>query len=298
MDLSFFLTENILESSLQFFKEILGINVAAAIKNEIKLEEFLKDQLTDAKLLSKVVDARFVGMINDTSINNENSSTDTDLILKHPSEDYDMLLVFGIQIADSVHLTKTDISRFTRALNRRSFNRPVVVLIRYGNLLSFSAAERGKYKNPGQLGEKIGRISILKDIDINHVHAGHERILNQLKIDRYVVSFKKLYDQWHKVFDLKILNKDFYDRIAAWYNKAIAEVKFPFGYYATLPENKEKTDPELQEIANQIACIRLLTRIIFVWFLKHKSRGNDSLVSGKIFDKLYIDTLLNYKDNY
>lgn len=298
MDLSFFLKGNILEGSRQFFKEILDINVAPAVKTEIKIQEFLKDQLTDAKLLSKVVDARIIGMINTISINNDSAIADTDLVLKNPSEDYDMLLVFGLEIDKNVHLTKTDISRITRALNRRSFNRPVVVLIRYGNLLSFSAAERGRYKNPGQSGEKVGRISILKDIDINHVHAGHERILQQLKIDRLVTSFKKLYDQWHKVFDLKILNKDFYDRIAAWYSNAIIEVKFPYSYYASLSENKEKTESELQEIANQIACIRLLTRIIFVWFLKHKRRGETSLVPEKIFDKSYFDSLLNYTDRY
>jgi hypothetical protein len=298
MDLKFFLDKDILDGSRHFFKEILDINVAPAVNTEIKIQDFLKDQLSDMKLLSKVTDARIIGMINTLSINDSSTIADTDLVLKNPSEDYDMLLVFGIEIGKNIHLTKTDISRITRAINRRSFNRPVVILIRYGNLLSFSAAERGRYKNPGQLGEKVGRISILKDIDINHIHAGHERILQQLKIDRLVTSFRKLYDQWHKVFDLKILNKDFYDRIAAWYGKAIIEVKFPYSYYASLSENKEKTESELQEIANQIACIRLLTRIIFVWFLKHKRRGETTLVPEKIFDKSYFDSLLNYTDKF
>lgn len=155
MDLKFFLDKNILDSSRQFFKEILDINVAPAVKTEIKIQEFLRDQLTDSKLLSKVVDARIIGMINTFSINNVSATADTDLVLKNPSEDYDMLLVFGIEINKNVTLTKTDISRLTRALNRRSFNRPVVVLIRYGNLLSFSAAERGRYKNPVNQGKRL-----------------------------------------------------------------------------------------------------------------------------------------------
>jgi len=160
MDLKFFLDKDILDASRQFFKEILDINVAPAVTTEIKIQEFLKDQLSDTKLLSKVIDARIIGMINTFSINNVSATADTDLVLKNPSEDYDMLLVFGLEIDYKVHLTKTDISRITRAINRRSFNRPVVVLIRYGNLLSFSAAERGLYKRTGQKGEKIGRISI------------------------------------------------------------------------------------------------------------------------------------------
>jgi hypothetical protein len=296
MDLKFFLNQNILDGSRQFFKEILGINIAPASMTEINLQKFLKDQLSDLKLLSKVVDARIIGMINTLSINGSTAIADTDMLLKNPFEDYDMLLVFAIDIEKNI--TKADISRFTRALNQRSFNRPIVLLIRYGTLISISAAERGKYERPSQPGEKVGRISILKDININHVHAGHERILNQLKIDRLVSSFKDLYDRWHKVFDLKILNKDFYDRIASWYGKAITEVRFPYSYYASLPDNKDKSESEIQEIANQIACIRLLTRIIFVWFLKHKRRGDSTLIPEKIFNKNYFDSLLNYSDNH
>ena len=131
MDLKFFLDKNILDASHQFFSEILDIKVAPAVKNEIKIQEFLKDQLTDSKLLSKVRDARIIGMINNDSITNDSAIADTDLVLKNPSDDYDMLLVFGIEINKNVTLTKTDISILTRALNRMSFNRPVVMLIRY-----------------------------------------------------------------------------------------------------------------------------------------------------------------------
>ena len=42
MDLKFFLNQNILDGSRQFFKEILDINVAPAANTEIKIQEFLK----------------------------------------------------------------------------------------------------------------------------------------------------------------------------------------------------------------------------------------------------------------
>ena len=42
---------------------------------------------------------------------------------------------------------------------------------------------------------------------------------------------------------------------------------------------------------NSQAMIRLITRMMFVWFMKEKG-----LVPEKLFDKSYIDTLLNYKD--
>lgn len=299
MDLSFFQSQNILEADNRFFKEILNISLSQATKSEIPVKQFLKDFLSDEKLLEKVADARFIGLVNDLSIEGKKQKEDVDNFLSNTTEDYDMLLVFGMQLKDGVIPTKTDISRLTRALNRRSESRPVVLILKYSDKISFSAAERGQYKRKGQKGEKVGRISILKDIHFNKVHAGHERILQQLKIDNSIKTFQLLYEKWRGVFDLKILNKEFYDKVAAWYSKAIAEVKFPYAYYSSLPENKGKSDNELQEIANQIACIRMLTRIIFVWFLRHKQKGTiEKLIPKKLFDKDYIDTFLNYSDKY
>lgn len=299
MDLSFFHDHEILEAGNIFFKSILNIDIAPAARSEISVKEFLKDYLTDQQLLDKVADARFVGMVNDRSIGGKEQIDEVENSLRNPSDDYDMLLVFGMTLKDGINPTKTDISRLTRALNRRSSSRPVVLILKYSDKISFSAAERGQYKRAGQKGERVGRISTLKDIHFRKVHAGHERILQQLKIDSSIKTFQLLYEKWRSVFDLKILNKEFYDKVAAWYSKAIAEVKFPYNYYSTLPENKGKSDNELQEIANQIACIRMLTRIIFVWFIKHKQKGaHEKLISVKLFDKNYIDAILNYADKY
>lgn len=296
MDLKFFLTENLFESTQRFFTELLNINVAPANKNELNIAEFLKEQLTDQKLLSNIKEARFVGMINNLSLNGKNVK-EVENILSKSREDYDMILVFGLKV-NSSQLSKTDITRLTRAINRRSANRPVVLLIKYGNFLSFSAAERENYQNPSRQGEKVGRISILKDLNLKHIHAGHERIINQLRIERSISSFREMNDQWHKVFDLKILNQEFYKRISAWYSNALCEVKFPYHYYSGLPENKGKKPNELQEIANQIACIRLLTRTIFVWFMKQKKRGDKSLIPDYLFEKKILDEILNYTDKY
>ena len=297
MDFKFFLNKDILAGSRQFFKEILDINVAPAVNTEIKIQEFLKDHLTDIKLLSKVADARIIGMINTLSINDSTTVADTDLVLKNPSEDYDMLLVFGIEIDKNVTLTKTDISRFTRALNRRSFNRPVVLLLKYSNQLSFSAAERGLYKKKGQKGEKIGRISILRDVSLSEdIHAGHERILLQLRINPLkITKFNELYNQWCDVFNLKTLNNDFYKKIADWYFWSTKVVKFPIDHYKTIQDNQKKTDEELQAEANQIALIRFITRIIFVWFLKSK---DSRIIPDEVFDYEELKKHLRFNDEY
>ncbi len=296
MDLSFFLNHNILDAGARFFEEVLDIKIDPASKTEINLKEFLKEYLTDEVLLNKIADARLIGMVNDLSIGGKEQKVKADEILHKDNGDYDMLIVFGIELAKEVHPTRSDISRLTRALNRRSASRPVVLLTRYSDKLTFSAAERGQYKREGQKGEKVGRISMLKGIYLRKIHAGHERILRQLSIQEGITSFNSIYSEWRKVFDLKILNKEFYLKVAAWYSTAISAVEFPSEYYKTLPENKNKNTEELQDIANQIACIRLLTRLIFVWFLRHKHRGKQPLIPDILFDNEYMDTVLNYSD--
>ena len=204
------------------------------MKSEINISEFLKEQMTDVQLLGKVKDARFVGMINNLTLEAKIKFEDARLPNLEPSDNYDSLLVFGIQLNENIKPTKTHISRLTRALNRRSFSRPVVLILKYGTYISFSSAERGQYKKSGHQGEKIGRISTLRDIDTHQVHAGHERILLQLRINPLKVStFKELYAQWQEVFNLKTLNNDFYKKIADWYFWATKVVKFPSDHYKT-----------------------------------------------------------------
>lgn len=284
MNLDFFNKTNILESTLHFFSSELDIKIAPAAKSEINLTEFLKEQLTDSQLLKKVKDARFAGMINNLTLEGKTEGQETELALKQPSDDYDMLLVFGIELNENTVPTKTDISRLTRALNRRSFSRPVVLILKYGSHISFSSAERGQYKRSGQQGEKIGRISILRDIDTQQVHAGHERILLQLRINPLKVStFKELYAQWLEVFNVNILNKEFYNELFTWYLWAVRTVSFP----NRVDDNTDDT------VYNSENVIRLLTRLIFIWFVKEKG-----LVPESLFDKNKItETLKAFNPN-
>lgn len=230
MDLSFFLNNNILDAGTRFFEEVLEIKIAPASRSEIDIKEFLKEYLTDEVLLNKIADARLIGMVNDLSIGGKEQKVKADEILQKDNGDCDMLIVFGIELAKDIHPTRRDISRLTRALNRRSASRPVVLLTRYSDKLTFSAAERGQYNREGQKGEKVGRISILRDIDLkkNNVHSGHERIILQLRINPLkITGFRDLYDQWLEVFNISILNKEFYNELFVWYLWAVKTVSFP-----------------------------------------------------------------------
>jgi len=171
--------------------------------------------------------------------------------------------------------TRSDIADLTRAFNRISKFMPVVLLVQYGNLLAFSTSERMKYQQTWRPGEKIGKVSMLKDIDIEKTHAGHSRILEDLIVKPEVKNFNGLYEQWKQVFSIQILNKRFYQELSNWYFWALAHVSFP--------DDIEKD----KNIRNATGLIRLITRIIFIWFIKEKQ-----LVPETLFDRSELSRIL------
>ena len=104
-------------------------------------------------------------------------------------------------------------------------------MFKYAGYLGFANTERLKYKQEWREGEKAGKVSLLRDIDITNPHSGHLRILKDLIIPdsgkNKVDSFAKLYAYWQDVFSVNILNKKFYQELSNWYFWAIKEVTFP-----------------------------------------------------------------------
>ena len=67
-----------------------------------------------------------------------------------------------------------------------------------------------------------------------------------------------------EAFSVDPVTKQFYNEIQNWYFWAMDKIKFPDDY-------KYSTDPVKDtEIRNATSLIRLITRIIFIWFLKEK----------------------------
>lgn len=76
-----------------------------------------------------------------------------------------------------------------------------------------------------------------------------------------------------KVFSVETLNKEFYQKLANWFFWALRVVRFPEG----------ETDPE----KNAVPLIRLITRVIFVWFMRKKD-----LVPDQLFDRSFVESIL------
>ena len=80
-------------------------------------------------------------------------------------------------------------------------------------------------------------------------------------------------------FSVEVLTKEFYQELSDWYAWAIKIIRFP----------NDINDKEDDDKFNNEGAIRLITRLIFVWFLKQRN-----LIPNEFFDEKYIaDNLLN-----
>lgn len=194
---------------------------------------------------------------------------------------YQSMMLFAVDLREDCNVTRTDMAVLTRAFNRLVFNFPVTVIFRQGQHLSIGTCERTEFKQEwrqGQ-GEKLGKVSLLRNIDCQKPHRGHLDILQGMECDD-CATFDKLYEKWKKVFNSELLTKQFYNDLFEWYLWAVspeAGVTFP-GDVDTQDDDREDVDTRI---------IRLITRLMFVWFIKQKN-----LVPSKIFDKEYVATIL------
>ena len=194
--------------------------------------------------------------------------------------------------------SRTRLAALTREVNRL-FPMPAIVIFRHPRndaqageapLLSVAVIHRRANKRDATLDVIEGKVSIIKDIDLGAPHAAHLRILESLALTevdaKYVPSnFEKLYEAWLKVLDVKALNDRFYKDLAEWYYWAILAntgVVFPRG------QPLETSEDPTTHHRPTVALIRLLTRLIFVWFLKEKH-----LVPAALFDEKALTGLLN-----
>lgn len=86
-------------------------------------------------------------------------------------------------------------------------------------------------------------------------------------------------DDLRSRFSVEVLTKEFYNELSDWYAWAIKIIRFP-------NDLNDKTDADKY---NNESAIRLITRLIFVWFLKQRH-----LIPDEFFDERYIaDNLID-----
>lgn len=271
MKLQIFNQVNFLPALKAFFKD-LKVPMNYVADEPITAKEILKETYKENDTFQMMDDVHFVGMVDDAAFEG-NKSLDVEKI----KSDYDGILVFGVTLKERNNRllpTRSQLAEISRAFNREFYYTPVVVVFKYGNHLAFANTERLKYKQEWKEGEKAGKVSMLRDIKIDDPHSGHERILAELQIpntgNKKVDSFAKLYAYWQEVFSVSLLNKKFYQELSNWYFWATQQVTFPGEPTMVHAHQKNANLEDLLQEHRATNVIRLLTRLLFVWFIKEK----------------------------
>jgi len=212
--------------------------------------------------------------LSDAEMKNQESLFDTKKVDNTIIEAY---LFFAIELKDADY-SRTELSDITRQMNR-VFSMPVMLLFRYGEYLTLSVIKRRLHKRD-ESRDVLEKVTLVKDIRINDPHRAHIEILSDLVLDALgktytVTNFVALHNAWQKVLDCSELNKKFYRELADWYFWALRHAVFP------------SQNDMSEETRNPVNVIRLITRLIFVWFIREKG-----LIPEDIFDEPKLGKLL------
>lgn len=185
-------------------------------------------------------------------------------------------LFFAITL-QKPHYTRTELAGITRAVNRL-FPMPVMLLFRHGDTLTLALINRRLHKRD-ESKDVLEKVTLIKDIRFTNPHRGHIEILFDLSFDALreqhdFNNFVTLHAAWQKTLDSSELNKRFFLEVANWYFWALHHAEFP-------------KDAPKQDGKDHISVIRLITRLMFCWFIKEKG-----LIPDTLFDERELPQIL------
>ena len=197
-------------------------------------------------------------------------------------------LCFAIELNNSEY-SKSHIANITREVNKL-FSIPIIIIFKYGECITLAIINRRVNKRNSDR-DVLEKVTLIKDIFFEKPHRVHIEILfdmslPQLSADYTITNFESLHKAWSEVLDTQTLNKRFYTELSNWYFWAIKTVVYP-GYEYEAQRNSLFTKEEKLREHNAKNLIRLLTRLLFVWFIKEKD-----LIPEELFDEKSIKNLI------
>mgnify|MGYP001810862807 CR=1 FL=1 len=167
--------------------------------------------------------------------------------------------------------------QITHSLNQQ-FQMPVIVLFRYMGLASLSIIDFRLNKKDNTK-DVLGKVTSIKDIVLKQPHRAQLDILFALSLanlkEKFTIKhFAQLHTAWQKTLDTKTLNDQFYRELSYWYFWAVQRVRFP--------------NPQQEAHHSETQVIRLLTRLMFIWFIKEKG-----LVNANLFRYDYLSNIID-----
>ena len=179
--------------------------------------------------------------------------------------------------------SRTTFANITREINKL-YAMPALLIFQHGQSLTFAIINRRPSQRDGDR-DVLEKVVLIKDIDVVTPHRAHLDILADLSLDALYhqhefTNFLELHQAWQKTLDTSELNRRFFKEIADWYFWAVEQVTFP------LDKGGQGGSVDNETVRNATGIIRLITRLIFVWFLKEKDLVPDALFEEDNLSKL------------
>ena len=286
INLGIFANDNIQKATLSLLSD-LGIEMHVRSEQHIPIPAVVAAQLGQTPkavqdICDKIKESYLAGVISDKTFTSHDDAQTFNEACENMDK-YDQMMVFAVDFKRDVRLNRSEMATLTRALNRASKAAPVVLVCRYadeeGVRFAMSLCERTAYKQSGHTGEKAGKVNILRGINPENPHTGHIRIIEDMRLERGENTFEAVYNKWFGVFDNDVLTEHFYKELQNWFFWAVKHVQFP-------NDIEDDTDDKKYNPQN---VIRLITRLIFVWFLRQKGLVPKELFNLEDLDKLVKD---------
>ena len=269
-----FNNKSLLDSSLELF-ETLGYKTKRLYTIESK-EDFKNKFLTNSfdenkSLYPEWNDIKFLFEARPDDLSSEDTTISIGVQDDKVIETYWFI---SIEL-NGDNYSKRQLSDITREINKQK-PIPVFILFKYGNKLTFSIIDR-RLNKKDENKDVLEKVVLIKDINIEKPHRAHIDILNDISFEqiqnKYNVSnFVELHLNWLKALSVTELNKKFYTELSNW-------------FFWMLDTCNLSKDGKYQD--DVMFGIRMITRIIFNWFIKEKG-----LVNEKLFERnTYIDIL-------
>ena len=198
---------------------------------------------------------------------------------------YYSYLFLAIKLKEHIY-SRTVLATITREINK-CYAMPAMLIFQHGHTLTFAIINRRPSQRDGDR-DVLEKVTLIKDIDVATPHRAHLDILADLSLDALYrqhefTNFLELHQAWQQTLDTSELNRRFFKEIADWYFWAVEQVTFPLdkggqGGSADAGDN--------ETVRNATGIIRLITRLIFVWFLKEKDLVPDALFEEDNLSKL------------
>ena len=189
-------------------------------------------------------------------------------------------LFFAAALAPGVPGNRSTLARLVRLINK-PLPMPAIILFRHGDTLTLGVINRRLHKRSPDR-DVLEKVTLIKDISIAEPNRAQVEILHDLELStlsrkHQVDNFVRLHDAWRKTLDISALNRKFYKELFNWYLFAVKTVQFP------------NPDKQPEEINNSINVIRLLTRLIFCWFIKEKGLIPEALFNERQVKEILLD---------